>query len=165
MKMNWYKNYMGGHYKKGEGEMNDFFKLFAQNVNFPLCIRTMEDVCVYANKLFADIYKKDVEEIINNKIEDIVSTDMVEIFSDIKNKVIETNEAITREIQTPKGNKMSTLLPLRDDNGEIVYFAEILDMLRYNEVFVRENNTLKKEKSIPERIMDTLPDDVFFIYM
>ena len=152
----------GGHYKKGEGEMNDFFKLFAQNVNFPLCITTIEDVCVYANKLFADIYNKDVKEIVNNKVEDIVLPEMAKIFSDIKTTAIETNEAVTREIQTPKGNKMSTLLPLKDDNGEIIYFAEILDMLRYNEVFIRENNTLKKEKSIPERIMDTLPDDVFF---
>ena len=142
--------------------MNDFFKLFVQNANFPLCIRTIEDVCVYANKLFADIYKKDVKEIINNKIQDIILPEMVEVFRNIKTTAIETNEAVTREIQTPKGNKMSTLLPLKDDSGEITHFAEFLDMLRYNEVFVRKNNTLKKEKSIPERIMDTLPDDVFF---
>ena len=135
--------------------MDEFFKLFVQNTKFPLWIRRLEDdTYVYANKSFADLYKKDIKDIVEHKFTEVVLPEMFEKFSILEGVIIESGESVSGDILTPSGTRRCKLIPLKDDDGKIKYIAGLFDE--------EEEEAVKKTKLLIEGIMNTLPGIIFF---
>ena len=134
--------------------MDEFSKLFVQNTKFPLWIRRLEDgIFVYVNEAFADLYKKDIKDIVDHKFTEVILPEMFEKFSILEGVIIESGKCASADILTPSGTRRCKLIPLKNDDGKVNYIAGLFD---------EEEETVKKTKLLIEGIMNTLPGIIFF---
>lgn len=142
--------------------MEDVFKLFVENMNSPVWIKDLNDKFIFSNQMFADIYNKKVEDIVGKKLEDFIQPHMLKMFNEHTKMVIDSGEAITRELYAATGYRQCTVTPLKDKNGEIKYLAGRVGVLTESGKIKAKDNEIEIQKMLTEKIIDILPGTIFY---
>lgn len=139
--------------------MNDIFKLLAENMIFPMWIKDSELKYIFANKSYADLNDRTVDEIIGHKNEDIFEPATCEIFTACSKAALESGEVIAGEMYTNKGYKYGTIVPLKDEHDKVIAIYGIF--LDIGEIKEKEEE-IEFQKRLTKQMMDLLPGIVFF---
>lgn len=138
--------------------MEEIFKLLVENMVFPIWIKDEELRFIFANKSYADLSDKKVEDIIGFKNEEIYDPAMCKVLTGCSSAVLKTGEARVEELYTNKGYKKGTVIPLKDKNEKVIAIYGIITDV--GEIKEKEAE-IAFQRSLTNQIIDILPGIVF----
>lgn len=139
--------------------MDNIFKLLAQNMIYPIWIKDSNLRYIFANKSYADLNDRTVDEIIGHTNEDIFEPSTCEIFTACSKEALETGKIVEGEMYTNKGYKYGTIVPLKNDKGSIIAIYGIFTDI--GEIKEKEEE-IEFQKNLTKQMIDILPGIIFF---
>lgn len=137
------------------------FKLLVDSISQPIWIKDLELRFIYVNKEYENIYIGRNQKFIGRKHEEIFEGAVNDEFDRYCNLAISLLKPITEELYLDGKPRKVTIVPLIDENGQVIAIAGIYQNLN----IINEN---KKDKIIEEQenilkvVMETLPGMVFY---
>lgn len=138
--------------------MEDIYKLLVKNMVFPMWIKDTNLRFIFANKSYADITDKRVEDIIGYTNEEIYEPEISEILTRCSAAVLESGESKVEELYIDKRYKKGIVIPLKNEDEEIIAIYGIITDV--GEIKEKEKE-IEFQKNITRQIMDILPGMIF----
>ncbi|WP_055069921.1 sensor domain-containing diguanylate cyclase/phosphohydrolase [Clostridium massiliamazoniense] len=138
--------------------MEDIYKLLAENMVFPMWIKDTNLRFIFANKSYADLTDKKVEDIIGYTNEEIYEPEISKVLTKCSAAVLESGEIKIEELYIDKGYKKGIVIPLKNKEKEIIAIYGIITDV--GEIKEKEKE-IEFQKNITRQIMDILPGMVF----
>ena len=138
--------------------MEDIYKLLVENMVFPMWIKDTNLRFIFANKSYADITDKRVEDIIGYTNEEIYEPEISEILTRCSAAVLESGESKVEELYIDKRYKKGIVIPLKNEDEKIIAIYGIITDV--GEIKEKEKE-IEFQKNITRQIMDILPGMIF----
>ena len=142
--------------------MRNFFELLVENMTFPVWIKNLDFKFIFVNKRYAEINNKKIEDFIGLRNEDIFEATTCEKFNKHCEKAIESKYIVTEQIYQGERFVECTVIPLKDEKGNIIALAGIVGLLTEVGVIKEKEYELEMQKILTKQIIDVLPGFVFY---
>lgn len=142
--------------------MKNVFKMLAENSILPMWIKDLDYKFIFVNKSYADLQHRIPEEIIGLKNEDLYDKDLSNKFNEYCDEVVEKKAVNIKEVYTEAGYRQCVIIPLLDNNGELVALAGIISVTSDISRIKEKEYEIELQKVLTNKIIDILPGVIFY---
>lgn len=142
--------------------MKNVFKMLAENSILPMWIKDLDYKFIFVNKSYADLQHRIPEEIIGLKNEDLYDKDISNKFNEYCDEVVEKKAVNIKEVYTEAGYRQCVIIPLLDNNGELVALAGIISVTSDISRIKEKEYEIELQKVLTNKIIDILPGVIFY---
>lgn len=142
--------------------MKNVFKMLAENSILPMWIKDLDYKFIFVNKSYADLQHRIPEEIIGLKNEDLYDKDLSNKFNEYCDEVVEKKAVNIKEVYTEAGYRQCLIIPLLDNNGELVALAGIISVTSDISRIKEKEYEIELQKVLTNKIIDILPGVIFY---
>ena len=142
--------------------MKNVFKMLAENSILPMWIKDLDYKFIFVNKSYADLQHRIPEEIIGLKNEDLYDKDLSNKFNEYCDEVVEKKAVNIKEVYTEAGYRQCVIIPLLDNDGELVALAGIISVTSDISRIKEKEYEIELQKVLTNKIIDILPGVIFY---
>lgn len=139
--------------------MENIFKLFLENIPFPIWIKGLDGKFKFVTQEYANIYKKNISDFIGKKNEEIFDKELVKKYNKHFNWVVENKQIKIQEGYLSGEYREFTVFPILNNEKNIIGIGGFVGNI--NEVKVKDKE-IKEQRNIINTIIDTLPGVIFY---
>lgn len=139
--------------------MENIFKLFLENIPFPIWIKGLDGKFKFVTQEYANIYKKNISDFIDKKNEEIFGRELVKKYNKHFNWVVENKQIKIQEGYLSGEYREYTVFPILNNEKNIIGIGGFVGNI--NEVKVKDKE-IKEQRNIINTIIDTLPGVIFY---
>ena len=142
--------------------MENLFELLVKNIDIPIWIKDLDYRFIFVNKRYAQLCNKKVEEVVGLKNEDLFDSFTCEKFNSHCKRVLEKGKTIVEDMYTANGYRECSVIPLKDENKNIVAIAGIVGVITDLGRIKEKDYELEQQKTLTNQIIDMLPGVIFY---
>lgn len=139
--------------------MENIFKLFLENIPFPIWIKGLDGKFKFVTQEYANIYKKNISDFIDKKNDEIFDRELVKKYNNHFNWVVENKQIKIQEGYLSGEYREYTVFPILNNEKNIIGIGGFVGNI--NEVKVKDKE-IKEQRNIINTIIDTLPGVIFY---
>lgn len=148
-----------GAYTMDNTNSTDIYKLFLENIPYPVWIQDIDTRIIFINNHYENLYKVNVRDAIGKKTIDVVPKEKADIYNKQLEETLETKKLTISDATINGLFFRAYVFPIFNKNQEVQSVAGIvIDVTEKKQ----KQSELIHQKNILRTIIDTLPESIFY---